>query len=89
MLRFNPKGSSRGVSSLLLLVLSKSVTFLLLFYKRMNNNKYIIILKLINYLNLLLKLQDIQLKAFIFQIKFNEPFKKISFEHILDALCPS
>ncbi len=42
----------------------------------MNNNKYKIILKLISYLNLLLKLQDIQLKAFIYQIKFNNDSRK-------------
>ncbi len=42
----------------------------------MNNIKTVVILKLINllinYLNLLAKLQDMKLKAFIYQMKFQQ-----------------
>ncbi len=57
----------------------------------MNNNKNIIILKvinlLINYLNLLVKLQDMKLKAFIFQMKFNETLMQLQIKlHFINQL---
>jgi hypothetical protein len=65
--------------------------FLMLFSTTMNNNKNIIILKLINLLinclNLLVKLQDMKLKAFIFQMKFNETLMQLIIKlHFINQL---